>query len=367
MSASPEAESFDSDTSQELILGLVSDDQKDVEEEPTIEDLQVLEREGVSTEESTISNDTLEVSVEEGDLVGSYLGDMRPLAKLIRHEDEIRLAKQIQKGKEAKKILDGKNVGDREKTKLQEDIEAARQAEEALIHANLRLVVSIAKKFQYSGVPLEDLIQMGNEGLMKVPKKFDHRRGFKFSTYATWWIRQAIGRGVENTLGTIRIPPHARQTLQRIMKTRDALRRELGAEPTLQELAVAAGANPKALREFFLMVSDATSLDAPAGEDEDAEVGDFVADMRAGSFEQTADQELLRRGMQTALEMLPDNLRLILEYRYELNGKPYKSLSATGEIFGVTRERIRQLEAEALRRLRNPHVSHALRQYYLED
>lgn len=333
--------------------------------EPSAEDLAKLEAE--LGDNAIPEMGDVGMSAEEGDLVRTYYNDMGPVSQLIKQEDEVRLAKRIEAWKKAQKVLDETTVSKKEKSRLEEVVEDGRQAAEALIHANLRLVVSIAKKSMFSGLPLLDLIQLGNMGLMRTIKKFDYRRGFKFSTYATWWIRQSITRGIANTVSLIRIPPNARDELRRILRVKEQLRRESGIEPTLKELATELDFNKNALREFLLMYSGTLSLDAPAGEDEDAELGDFVEDVRNPSFEDGASRELLREEVKRALERLPDNLRLIMEHRFGLNGKIQKSLQDTGRLFGVTREHIRQLEKEAFRELRNPSVSYNLREYYKDS
>ncbi|HLI56002.1 MAG TPA: sigma-70 family RNA polymerase sigma factor [Actinomycetota bacterium] len=282
---------------------------------------------------------------------------------LLTDVDEVELAKAIEAGKAAEATLAAakRRPSGATAEKLQSAIVEGKAAKRRFIQSNLRLVVSIARRYSVAGLPLLDLIQEGNLGLIRAVEKFDYRRGFKFSTYATWWIRQAITRAIADKARTIRIPVHMVDTLQQLRRVASDLLESLGREPTLDEIAVAAGMNPDKVREAFRVLPEPVSIHEPVGED-DAELGDFIQDTDAqGPFEAAAlalRQEDLRR----MLEALTDREKKVLALRFGLLTGQACTLEEVGREFALTRERIRQIEAKALSKLRHPCLPNNLRE-----
>ena len=295
------------------------------------------------------------VDRDEEDLVRLYLTDIGQYA-LLTKDDEVRLAKAIEAGKEA--VAEMAKIKAPTATKRRELRKAIREgevAERAFVQSNLRLVVSIAKKYQASGLPLLDLIQEGNLGLMHAVEKFDWRKGFKFSTYATWWIRQAITRGIANTGRTIRLPVHAGDTLARLQKARSRLELKFGRTATLAELAKEVEMPEDKVTEALRFAAEPLSLSEPLREDGDAELGDVVEDRSAESPFETAATALLPEEIQRLLAPLDEREREILRLRFGLGGSGEgRTLEEVGEHFNLTRERIRQIEARAMSQLRHP-------------
>ena len=295
------------------------------------------------------------VDRDEEDLVRLYLTDIGQYA-LLTKDDEVRLAKAIEAGKEA--VAEMAKIKTPTATKRRELRKAIREgevAERAFVQSNLRLVVSIAKKYQASGLPLLDLIQEGNLGLMHAVEKFDWRKGFKFSTYATWWIRQAITRGIANTGRTIRLPVHAGDTLARLQKARSRLELKFGRTATLAELAKEVEMPEDKVTEALRFAAEPLSLSEPLREDGDAELGDVVEDRSAESPFETAATALLPEEIQRLLAPLDEREREILRLRFGLGGSGEgRTLEEVGEHFTLTRERIRQIEARAMSKLRHP-------------
>ncbi len=294
------------------------------------------------------------VERDEEDLVRLYLTDIGQYP-LLTKSDEVRLAKAIEAGKEASTALEVES--DTDQAKLREHKRAVRKgrdAERAFVQSNLRLVVSIAKKYQASGLPLLDLIQEGNLGLMHAVEKFDWRKGFKFSTYATWWIRQAITRGIANTGRTIRLPVHAGDTLTRLQKARARLELKHGRPATLTELATEVEMPEDKVSEALRFASEPVSLSEPLREDGDAELGDVVEDRGAESPFESAASALLPEEISKLLSPLDEREREILKLRFGLDRGEPRTLEEVGEHFQLTRERIRQIEARAMSKLRHP-------------
>jgi len=235
-----------------------------------------------------------------------------------------------------------------------DQIRSGHNSKVALTEANLRLVVSVAKKYVGRGMSILDLIQEGNLGLIRAVEKFQHHKGFKFSTYATWWIRQAITRAIADQARTIRIPVHMVETINRLIRTSRRLQQELGREPTSEEIAREMEMPPERVREILKISQDPVSLEMPIGEEEDSNLGDFIEDQKALPPADAASRQMLKEQMDDVLHTLSERERSVLEMRFGLDGSQGRTLEEVGREFGVTRERIRQIEAKALRKLRHP-------------
>jgi RNA polymerase primary sigma factor len=307
-------------------------------------------------------DDLANISVDDG--IGLYLREMTRVP-LLTNKEEVRLARAIARGRSAemKLKLHGHRLSPQQRRRYEQAVEEGRQAREHLIKANTRLVVSIAKKYMGRGVPFLDLIQEGNLGLMKSVEKFNYKLGFRFSTYATWWIRQTITRAIADQSRTIRVPVHMNDRIRRLYKIMRELEQMLGRQPTPQEVARELGVESEQV-EWMLKVSwRPLSLEQPIGEEEDSEFGAFVEDENAPSPAQTVYEDLLRTKLEEVLSTLTPREQRILRLRFGLiNGRCY-TLEEVGQKFGLTRERIRQIEARALRRLRHPRRARYLRDY----
>ena len=301
------------------------------------EDFYMMEND-LSHRESDMDTDVPKgVAVE--DPVRLYLREIGRI-KLLSTNEEIELAR---------KIIQGGPSGDMAKRKL--------------VQANLRLVVSIAKKYVGRGMLFLDLIQEGNLGLIRAAEKFDHERGFKFSTYATWWIRQAITRAIADQARTIRIPVHMVETINKLKKVTRRLAQELSRKPTEEELASEMGVSISKLREIVKIAQEPLSLETPIGKEEDSRLGDFIEDKEADAPIKTVASELLREDLAEVLCTLSPRERDVLRLRFGMDDGRQRTLEEVGQLFGVTRERIRQIEAKALRKLRHPNRSKRLKEY----
>jgi len=304
------------------------------------------------------------VDAGTSDTVRLYLREIGQV-DLLTTEDERRLAQLIEEGVAAAAQIDsGSAIGDvaRERMLLRA-VQRGERAKSELTQANLRLVVSIAKRYSGRGMQLLDLIQEGNLGLMRAVDKFDHTKGFKFSTYATWWIRQAITRAIADQARTIRIPVHMVEHMNRLTRTRRQMHQELEREPTVDELADKLQMEPEKVRELMRIALDPLSLDSPVGEEDESNLGDFIEDSSVDTPADAATRAMLHEAVEEVLGELSEREQEIVRLRFGLDGAQAKTLEEVGKEFGVTRERVRQIEAKTLAKLRHPHRSQRLREF----
>ncbi len=293
------------------------------------------------------------------DGVGMYLESVAD-HDLLTAEDEVRLARSMERGKKAQRRLDANSLDELsvyERAELFRAIHEADEAKAEFIRSNLRLVISIAKRYSGRGLDLLDLVQEGNLGLIRAVEKFDWRKGFKFSTYATWWIRQAITRGLGNQGRTIRLPVHMVDVVRTVQETALTLGERLRRSPTLAEIAEASGLEVERVQVAIETPGDTVSLDRPVGTDGDAELSDFVEDDAAADPFTAAAEVSARRHLEQAMCLLDEREREVVRLRYGLEGGSPRTLSDVGKHFDLTRERIRQIEGRALAKLRHPSCS----------
>jgi RNA polymerase primary sigma factor len=300
--------------------------------------------------------------IDIDDSISLYLKEIGRVP-LLTADEEVSLAKRMERGRDARQKLTLGADDPNERDRLLLAVKDGQAAQEHLIKANSRLVVSVAKKYVGRGVPFLDLIQEGNIGLIRAVKKFDYRRGYKFSTYATWWIRQAVTRAIADQGRTIRVPVHMYEQINRLTRTSRQLVQELGRDPTTDEIAERLGVPPRKVEQIIRVSQRPLSLEMPVGEEEDSYLGDFIEDAEADSPTDSASQTMLRQVIDEIFESLTPREVRILQLRFGLvDGYSY-TLEEVGKKFGVTRERIRQIEAQALGRLRHPSRSRKLRDY----
>ena len=338
----------------------------DVFEKESIELVEDLDKE---LEEIEVSKEELEdLSVPEGinidDHVKMYLKEIGKV-NLLTPEEELSLAKRMADGEKAKEQLEeiGEEIDEDTKKQIDLLIADGEKAKKSLAEANLRLVVSIAKRYVGRGMLFLDLIQEGNLGLIKAVDKFDYTKGYKFSTYATWWIRQAITRAIADQARTIRIPVHMVETINKLVRVSRQLVQELGREPTPEELAKELNMPVDKVREISKISQEPVSLETPIGEEEDSHLGDFIPDEDAPAPSEAAGFVLLKEQLGAVLETLSEREAKVLRLRFGLDDGRARTLEEVGKEFDVTRERIRQIEAKALRKLRHPSRSKKLKDF----
>jgi len=288
------------------------------------------------------------------DGIGMYLESVAE-HELLTAEDEVRLSRAMEVGRRAQtKLESAAKLTPTERARLYREVHGADEAKAEFIRSNLRLVISIAKRYTGRGLDLLDLVQEGNLGLIRAVEKFDWRKGFKFSTYATWWIRQAITRGLGNQGRTIRLPVHMVDVVRTVQETALTLTEKLRRQPTLEEIAHTSGLDVERVEIALTAPGDTVSLERPVGTEGDAELGDFVEDADALDPFEVAAEASARRQLETAMQMLDDREREVILLRYGLDGSSPRTLSDVGKKFELTRERIRQIEGRALAKLRHP-------------
>ncbi|MBO4414880.1 MAG: RNA polymerase sigma factor RpoD [Lachnospiraceae bacterium] len=355
----------------------------------TLEDdlLEELDDDGLEPNEEEIDLSAIDMSVPEGisleDPVRMYLKEIGKVP-LLSGDEEIELAKLMEEGNRVQANIDAIKKEAKEKTSAEEHdalmkkaekmktknaavIQKGNSAKDRLIEANLRLVVSIAKRYVGRGMQFLDLIQEGNMGLLKAVEKFDYSKGYKFSTYATWWIRQAITRAIADQARTIRIPVHMVETINKLMRVQRQLLQELGREPTTEEVAAEMKIPVERVAEIQKISQEPVSLETPIGEEEDSHLGDFIMDEKVPVPAEAASQSILREELLKVLETLTDREQKVLRLRFGLDDSRQRTLEEVGKEFNVTRERIRQIEAKALRKLRHPTRSKKLKDFLEEN
>ncbi|MGN0099504.1 sigma-70 family RNA polymerase sigma factor [Dietzia sp. CH92] len=297
------------------------------------------------------------------DLVRVYLNGIGKTA-LLNAEDEVELSKRIEAGLYAKHLLETKKrIGPVRKADLKTIVAEGEAARAHLLEANLRLVVSLAKRYTGRGMPLLDLIQEGNLGLIRAMEKFDYAKGFKFSTYATWWIRQAITRGMADQSRTIRLPVHLVEQVNKLARIKRELHQQLGREATLEELAEESGIPAHKIEELLDHSRDPVSLDMPVGADEEAPLGDFIEDAEATSAENTVVANVMHSDVRAVLATLEEREQQVITLRFGLDDGQPRTLDQIGKRFGLSRERVRQIEREVMAKLREGRRADKLRSY----
>ena len=329
--------------------------------EPTIEAIEEL------PEEEIVDPNTMVDAFGTDDPVRMYLKEIGKV-NLLSSEEEIELAQAMDAGNAAKSQMEeleaaGEEIPDEVRTELNRAIKKGERAKQRLAEANLRLVVSIAKRYVGRGMQFLDLIQEGNLGLIKAVEKFDYTKGYKFSTYATWWIRQAITRAIADQARTIRIPVHMVETINKVIRVSRQLLQELGHDPSPEEIAEEMGMPVDKVRDILKIAQEPVSLETPIGEEEDSHLGDFIPDEDASEPSEAASFSLLREQLMTVLDTLTPREKKVLELRFGIVDGRTRTLEEVGKEFNVTRERIRQIEAKALRKLRHPSRSKKLRDF----
>ncbi|MBM3144545.1 MAG: sigma-70 family RNA polymerase sigma factor [Chloroflexi bacterium] len=307
-------------------------------------------------------DDNFLANIDTSDTIGLYIKEVGRVP-LLTAVEEVDLAKRIERGRSSSQELAAGKLGKDDRFVLQQFIRDGWAAREHLITANSRLVISVAKKYMGRGVPFLDLIQEGNIGLIRAAKKFDYHRGYKFSTYATWWIRQAVTRAIADQGRTIRLPVHMGDQINKLLRVRHHLTQELGRDPTIEELAIHLQVSPEKVEYMMRVARRPLSLEMPTDDEADSVLGDFIPDEDSPPPDDKAIQNLLKEHLSTVLDNLPPREVRVLQLRYGLLDGQLYTLEEVGRKMGVTRERVRQIEAQALSRLRSPAIQERLNEY----
>ena len=347
----------------EFIDGEELDEDEVLDDDLSDEDLD--EEDSIAEEISQLEKTFANAShAKINDPVKMYLKEIGQIPLLDPKEEPI-IARQIQEGEEAKEAMKNPDLSDEEKKKLAKVIADGEQAKQTLISSNLRLVVSIAKKYVGRGMLFLDLIQEGNCGLIKAVEKFDYTKGFKFSTYATWWIRQSITRAIADQARTIRIPVHMVETINKLTRIQRQLVQDLGRDPLPEEIAEKMeNISAEKVREIQKIALDPVSLETPIGEEDDSHLGDFIEDKDTLSPDDYTNNQLLKDEINAVLQGLTEREEKVLRLRFGLLDGRTRTLEEVGKEFNVTRERIRQIEAKALRKLKHPNRSKRLKDFF---
>ena len=362
-----ESEQMDSiyDSLEQLGIEVGSEDfladLPDEDGEPAMDEIAEIE------EEELVDPNTLVDSFNIDDPVRMYLKEIGKVP-LLTADQEVELATVMSAGREAEARLakaeaDGETIPDEELAQLKKQVKAGERAKQSLAEANLRLVVSIAKRYVGRGMLFLDLIQEGNLGLIKAVEKFDYTKGYKFSTYATWWIRQAITRAIADQARTIRIPVHMVETINKVIRVSRQLLQELGHDPSPEEISEEMNMPVDKVREILKIAQEPVSLETPIGEEEDSHLGDFIPDEAASEPSEAASFTLLKEQLVDVLSTLTPREEKVLKLRFGIEDGRTRTLEEVGKEFNVTRERIRQIEAKALRKLRHPSRSKKLKDF----
>ncbi|MDY3196370.1 MAG: RNA polymerase sigma factor RpoD [Paracholeplasma sp.] len=350
---------FEEDNKEKSVAVELDDDDDLDDDDLDFDDLSLssLEVEDIK-EEELLNIESLPASIKVDDPVRMYLKEIGRIP-LLSSDEEVTYAIRVTTGRFAQEQLhdminEGMEIPDEDRVQLEQMVEDGILAKNKLVEANYRLVVSIAKRYVGRGMLFLDLIQEGNMGLMRAVDKFDHEKGFKFSTYATWWIRQAITRAVADQARTIRIPVHMVETINKLVRIQRQLVQELSREPSPEEIGDRMGITAERVQQIQKIAQEPISLEAPVGEEEDSSLGDFISDPQALNPYEYTVQEMVKRTLDEVLETLTDREEKVLRLRYGLLDGKTHTLEEVGKEFGVTRERIRQIESKALRKLRQP-------------
>ena len=322
----------------------------------------------IEADDDDVEEDILELegnylaNIDTGDTIGLYIKEVGRVP-LLKAEEEVDLAQRIEAGRVARESLAKGNIDPKKRYELQQEIHDGWVAREHLITANSRLVISVAKKYMGRGVPFLDLIQEGNIGLIRAAKKFDYHRGYKFSTYATWWIRQAVTRAIADQGRTIRLPVHMGDQINKLLRIRHQLTQEYGRDPSTDELAKTLQIASEKVEYMMRVARRPLSLEMPTDDEADSVLGDFIPDEDSPPPDDKAIQNLLKEHLTAVLDNLPPREVRVLQLRYGLLDGQLYTLEEVGRKMGVTRERVRQIEAQALSRLRNPAIQEKLSEY----
>jgi RNA polymerase primary sigma factor len=351
------------DTPAEFVAVDAELDEQQIPEEPSAAELEAVDADVAGDVDDDLSGSALDTVDRTTDLVRQYLREIGRVP-LLSAAEEVSLARAVEAGLFAEeRLATADGLSPQPRADLEEIALRGRLAKDRLIESNLRLVVSVAKRYVGRGLPMLDLVQEGNVGLIRAVEKFDYTKGYKFSTYATWWIRQAISRALADQSRTIRMPVHVVETMNKVLRVQRRLMQEMGREPTPMEISKEAGIEQGRVLELLSMAPEPISLHTPVGETEENELGDLIEDSDVEAPWELVTHQLLREDLDAVLRSLGERERLVVRLRYGLEDGQQHTLEEVGKAFGVTRERVRQIEAKTLAKLRHGRWSQGLRDY----